>query len=167
MLGKKESWFHRNRGFILGFALVVAVLNIALLIAMPTESAVHFAGEVQEYTVLDESPVCSHTVELTGTLTSRTFRPTEFAGTLCLDGAEWGLAGARADGVWELAVTAPENGADAPQILAVRGDREMTSVVVLLEKGENAHFLSLYAGNRAAALRGFETYYADEMRAMQ
>lgn len=167
MLGKKESWFQRNRGFILGFAVVVAVLNIALFIAMPTQSAVRFAGEAQEYAVLDETFVREHSVELEGTLTSRTFRPTEFAGTLCLDGTEWNLVGARADGVWELGVTAPELGADAPKVLAVRGDRELTSVVVLLEEGEDARFISLHAGNRVAAMRNFETYFADEMRAMQ
>ena len=30
MLGKEENWFQKNRGFILGFAVVVLVLNVVL-----------------------------------------------------------------------------------------------------------------------------------------
>ena len=31
MLGREENWFQRNRGFILGFAIAVVVLNIVFV----------------------------------------------------------------------------------------------------------------------------------------
>lgn len=161
MLGKKETWFHRNRGFILGFAIVVVVLNILLALALPTQTQVLFDGEAQEYSIQDESVQTAHTVRLEGTLSTRAFRSTQFEGTLTLDGETWTLQGERMDGAWALALQ-PAAGTQR-QLLAVRGDRELNSPVLLLEDGEEIRFLSLRAGNRVVAVRNFESYYHDIM----
>lgn len=159
MLGKKETWFHRNRGFILGFAIVVVVLNILLALALPTQTQILFDGEAQEYSIQDETAQTEHTVHLEGTLSTRAFRSTQFEGTLTLDGETWTLQGERADGEWALSLQ-PSAGTQG-KLLAVRGDRELSSPVLLLENGEEIRFLALHAGNRVAAVRSFESYYSD------
>lgn len=144
------------------FSIVVVVLNILFAIAMPSNTAVLFEGETQEYSVADADVAIAHTVRLEGTLTTKSFRPTEFEGQLTLDGMTWVLCGIRTDEVWSMELTAPESlEKDAPRILEVRGNRELTSVTVRLEGEEGLRFLSLHAGNRAAALRSFQTYFED------
>lgn len=70
MLGKEENWFQKNRGFILGFAVVVLVLNVVLALLLPSQKTVTFDGAVTEYAVQDESFSRAHTLRLEGVLTA-------------------------------------------------------------------------------------------------
>lgn len=161
MLGREENWFQRNRGFILGFAIAVVVLNIVFAVLLPSEKAVSFEGTLMEYALEDETFETAHSVCLDGTLTSRAFRPTEFDGTLDVDGTVWALHGVHENGAWKMALD-PQTNAGAQsafRLKAVSGDRDMNTVVLCVESltGET-HFISLHASTRAAALRNYQDY---------
>ena len=162
MLGREENWFQRNRGFILGFAIAVVVLNIVFALLLPSEKSVSFEGMPMEYAVEDEAFETAHSVRLDGTLTSRALRPTELSGMLEIDGAAWKLSGAHENGAWEITLEA-QSSADAEsgfRLNAVSGDREMNTVVLLSETAEGeTHFISLHAGSRMAALRNYQDYF--------
>lgn len=161
MLGREENWFQRNRGFILGFAIVVVVLNIVFSVLLPSEEAVSFEGTPMEYVLEDEAFETAHSVRLDGTRTCRAFRPTELAGTLEIDGAAWKLSGVHENGVWEIKAEAQSNtGAESGfRLKAVSGDRELNTVVLLAETEDGmTHFISLYASTRTAALRNYLDY---------
>lgn len=162
MLGREENWFQRNRGFILGFAIAVVVLNIVFAVLLPSDKAVSFEGTPMEYAVEDETFETAHSVRLDGTLTSRAFRPTEFNGTLEIDGAAWKLSGVHENGVWAIKLEAQSNsgGESGFRLKAVSGDRELNTVVLLAETVEaETHFISLHAGSRTVALRNYQNYF--------
>lgn len=162
MLGREENWFQRNRGFILGFAIAVVVLNIVFAVLLPSKKSVSFEGTPMEYAVEDEVFETARSVRLDGTLTSRAFRPTELAATLEIDGAAWKLSGVHENGAWAIKLEA-QSSADAERgfrLKAVSGDRELNTVVLLAETAEGeAHFISLHAGSRTAALRNYQDYF--------
>ena len=166
MLGKEENWIQKHKGFVLGFAVVILVLNVALALLLPSQSSVAFDASGVEYAFADESFSAEHTVRLNGTLTSRSFRPTLFEGTLCVDGAVWALSGEHAADGWELQLLAQNqtSGEAAPVVADVRADREWNTVVLRLAvpaSDADFRFISLYAGNRTAAVRSFQEYYED------
>lgn len=162
MLGREENWFQRNRGFILGFAIAVVVLNIVFAVLLPSEKSAFFEGTPMEYAVEDEVFETARSVRLDGTLTSRAFRPTELSGTLEIDGAAWKLSGVHENGAWEIKAEA-QSSAEAEsgfRLKAVCGDRELNTVVLLAETAEGeTHFISLHAASRTAALRNYQDYF--------
>ena len=86
MNNREDNWFVRNRRFIFGFAVVVAILNIAILLLVPQQRPVSWTGETTEYAVDDESFAETRTVVLEGTLTSSVIGGTRFDGTLTISG---------------------------------------------------------------------------------
>lgn len=162
MLGREENWLQRNRGFILGFAIAVVVLNIVFAVLLPSEKSVSFEGTPMEYAVEDEAFEIVRSVRLDAVLTSRAFRTTELAGTLEIDGAAWKLSGVHENGAWAIKLEA-QSSADAEsgfRLKAVSGDRELNTVVLLAEtENGTTHFISFYAGTRTAALRNYQDYY--------
>ena len=165
MLGKEENWFQKHRGFILGFAIAVVLLNIALFILLPSETAVVSSGTGVEYSTADEAFAAEHEVQLSGTLVKAAFRPSAFAGELHIDGAAWALYGTHDESGWKMEIQPSEQGSSDPgcALLDVRGDRDLTTVVLLLEGdgADDVRFLSLAAGNRAAALRQLQSRYPE------
>ena len=137
MLGREENWFQRNRGFILGFAIAVVVLNIVFAVILPSKKSVSFEGTPVEYAMEDETFEVAHCVRMDGILTSRAFRPTELAGTLEIDGAAWLLSGVHENGAWEIKAEAQSSaGAESGfRVKAISGDRELitqASTTILL-----------------------------------
>ena len=176
MLGRKETWFHRNRGFVLGFAAVVVLLNIALYILLPSETPVLSSGTGVEYSTADEAFAASHEVELKGVLTKRSFRPSTFEGEVRIDGAVWTRRGTHDTDGWsmELQSAAQSVGENALTLLDVRGALKLEAPVLLVASGEadravqsepalknGTHFISLTAGSRAVALRQFRNAYPE------
>ena len=165
MLGKEENWFQRHRGFILGFAIAVVLLNIVLFILLPSETAVVSNGTGMEYSTGDASFAAGHEVQLTGTLIKAAFRPSAFAGELHIDGDAWSLYGTHDESGWrmELQPSEQNNGNAECTLLDVRGDRDLTEIVLLLEGGgaDDVRFLTLSAGNRTAALRQLQSWYPE------
>lgn len=158
MLGREETWFHKNRGFILGFSVVIVVLNIALFLLVPLEKVVSIDAAAPEFSAVDEAFRTEHTVQLDGTIISRSFQPDTFEGTLCVDGASAGLNGTRENGVWKFTW----DGAQNDQILDLRGDRELTNLVILFSaEADGIRFLSVRADNRTAALHQRNEYYPE------
>ncbi len=157
MLGKEENWFQKNRGFILGFAVVVLVLNVVLALLLPSQKTVTFDGAVTEYAVQDESFSRAHTLRLEGVLTARAFHPTFFYGSMELDGTKWKLTGEHGSDGWQLEIAQTEG---TLHLAEVQAERDWSTVVLLLaEEGEtDVHFISVHAGNRTAALRSFQSY---------
>lgn len=157
MLGKEENWFQKNRGFILGFAVVVLVLNVVLALLLPSQKAVTFDGAVTEYAVQDESFSRAHTLRLEGVLTARAFHPTFFYGSMELDGAKWKLTGEHGSDGWQLEIAQTEG---TLHLAEVQAERDWSTVVLLLaEDGEtDVHFISVHVGNRTAALRSLQSY---------
>ena len=155
MLGREENWFQRNRGFILGFAIAVVVLNIVFAVLLPSEKSVSFEGTPVEYAMEDE------TFEVAHIIASRALRPTEHAGTLEIDGAAWKLSGVHENGAWEIKAEAQSSaGAESGfRVKAISGDRELNTVILLAETAEGeTHFIFLHAVSRTAALRNCQDY---------
>ena len=165
MLGKEENWFQKHRGFILGFAIAVVLLNIVLFILLPSETAVVSNGTGTEYSTSDAALATEHEVQLTGTLIKAAFRPSAFAGELHIDGDAWSLYGTHDESGWsmELQPTEQSDGNAECTLLDVRGDRDLTTVVLLLEGdgADDVRFLAFSAGNRTAALRQLQSWYPE------
>ena len=68
-MGEHKNWFARNKGFVFGFAVAVAILNIVIFVLMPQQTPIRIDETVTEYVCGDESFAAEHTIQLTGTLT--------------------------------------------------------------------------------------------------
>lgn len=152
MLGKEENWFQKNRGFILGFAVVVLVLNVVLALLLPSQKTVTFDGAVTEYAVQDESFSRAHTLRLEGVLTARAFHPTFFYGSMELDGTKWKLTGEHGSDGWQLEIAQTEG---TLHLAEVQAERDWSTVVLLLaEDGERTCILFLSMPETAQPLYG-------------
>ena len=68
-MGEHKNWFARNKGFVFGFAVAVAILNIVIFVLMPQQTPIRIDETVTEYVCGDDSFAAEHTIQLTGTLT--------------------------------------------------------------------------------------------------
>ena len=54
-MGEHKNWFARNKGFVFGFAVAVAILNIVIFVLMPQQTPIRIDETVTEYVCGDES----------------------------------------------------------------------------------------------------------------
>ena len=85
-MGEHKNWFARNKGFVFGFAVAVAILNIVIFVLMPQQTPIRIDETVTEYVCGDESFAAEHTIQLTGTLTRSMLAKPLFLGTLRISG---------------------------------------------------------------------------------
>ena len=177
MNNREDNWFVRNRRFIFGFAVVVAILNIAILLLVPQQRPVSWTGETTEYAVDDESFAETRTVALEGTLTSSVIGGTRFDGTLTISGYDelddLTLHLTRRNKRWEGNFNTAAGQPTTTVVHEVYGTKDFDSLMVDLwssvtqsEDGrwyysmdfESAHFLALGSETRAVALRQYLNY---------
>ena len=48
-MGEHKNWFARNKGFVFGFAVAVAILNIVIFVLMPQQTPIRIDETVTEY----------------------------------------------------------------------------------------------------------------------
>ena len=87
-MGEHKNWFARNKGFVFGFAVAVAILNIVIFVLMPQQTPIRIDETVTEYVCGDESFAAEHTIQLTGTLTRSMLAKPLFLGTLRISGVD-------------------------------------------------------------------------------
>lgn len=165
---ENNSWFARNRGLVFGFAVAILILNIIVLILVPTQTPISIEQTVTEYALDDESFAVEHTVTLTGTLTKSMIHKNMFIGTLTISGVDgmeepYPLTLTRENGRWS-----GLHEQDTSPIYAIFADKEFGSVLIVLwesrEGGSatvasaSAHFLAPGTSNRRAALTRFQEY---------
>ena len=165
---ENKSWFSRNRGFVFGFAVVIAILNLAILILVPQQTPVAIDQAVMEYVCSDESSAVEHTVQLTGTLTKSVVAKPVFQGTLRISGVDAlaepvTLRLERQDGRW----TGNFNDAYGQPlvwqqygVLSIDADKNLGELLIRLMPDEaQQHFLAPGAASRTAAMTRLYTYY--------
>lgn len=171
------TWFGRNRGFIFGFAVVILVLNLVILVLAPQQTPIRYTGTETAYDPQDESFAEEHTVIIDGTLTKSVFGKPQFQGTFYIDGVEqltedMTLELTRENGRW--------NGGflDGPRLVMTVGiadieaDKNFGDIIVVFwdrfeESGdhvmaavdpENARFLCVGAKSRYQAIYRQQEY---------
>lgn len=163
---ENKSWFARNRGFVFGFAVAIAVLNIVILLLLPQQTTVSLDQTVTEYRLAEESYAAEHTVQLTGTLSQSAVSKLTFSGTLCISGVEGleepvELLLTREDGHWT-GYFHDEAGQAFPLsafgLYAFEADKTMGDILICLLPDEQ-QFLAPGAATRTAALSRLYTYY--------
>lgn len=87
-MGEHKNWFARNKGFVFGFAVAVAILNIVIFVLMPQQTPISIDETVTEYVCGDDSFAAEHTIQLTGTLTRSMLAKPLFLGTLRISGVD-------------------------------------------------------------------------------
>ena len=142
---ENKNWFARHRTAVFGIAVAVLILNLVVLVAVPTQTPVELSQTVTEYALADEAFAQAHTLTLTGTLTKSVLHSNLFHGTLTisgLDGMEepYTLTLTREDGAW--------HGLSGEIVL--QGSQDV---------GADVHFLAPGAASRSAALTRLYTYY--------
>lgn len=177
MNNREDNWFVRNRHFIFGFAVVVAILNIALLVLVPQQTPYSWSGEVTEYALGDDTFAEVRTLTLEGTLTSSVIGGTRFDGALTISGypelADLTLHLARRDKRWQGAFQDSNGQPVSGAVHEVYGTKEFEHIAIDFwtdreEAGEgvvlwsmdapNAHFLVPGAESRQIALRRYQEY---------
>ena len=48
-MGEHKNWFARNKGFVFGFAVAVAILNIVIFVLMPQQTPIRIDETATEY----------------------------------------------------------------------------------------------------------------------
>lgn len=157
---ENKNWFARHRTAVFGIAVVVLILNLVVLVVVPTQTAVELSQTVTEYALDDEAFAQTHTLTLTGTLTESMLHSSLFHGTLTisgLDGMEepYTLTLTRENGAWH---GLPD---DAP--IGFSAGKDMDALLLVLPGSQDAEagvrFLAPGAGSRSAALTRLYTYY--------
>ena len=157
---EKQNWFQKHRGFIFGFAVVVLILNILIFLLVPSQSAVAWEKTAAEYSLTDESPEQTHTLQLEGTLTTGVLTGSSFSGTLTLDGVSLRYSARRENGRWDGAFS-DASGQTLAQarfgelcVSALNADKSFQTPVLLLAAGtDEVRFLVPGAKTRLAALQ--------------
>ena len=143
---ENKNWFARHRTAVFGIAVAVLILNLVVLVAVPTQTPVELSQTVTEYALADEAFAQAHTLTLTGTLTIS-----------CLDGMEepYTLTLTREDGAW--------HGLSGEASILFSAGKEMDTLLIVLQGsqdvGADVHFLAPGAASRSAALTRLYTYY--------
>ena len=150
---ENKNWFARHRTAVFGIAVAVLILNLVVLVAVPTQTPVELSQTVTEYALADEAFAQAHTLTLTGTLTKSVLHSNLFHGTLTisgLDGMEepYTLTLTREDGAW--------HGLSGEASILFSAGKEMDT---LQDVGADVHFLAPGAASRSAALTRLYTYY--------
>ena len=143
---ENKNWFARHRTAVLGIAIAVLILNLVVLVVVPTQTPVELSQTVTEYALDDEAFAQTHTLTLTGTLTKSMLHKSLFHGLTREDGKWVGLS-------------------DAP-FSSISAGKDMDELLIVLQSGQDAgtepgsvHFLAPDTGNRHAALVRLYTYY--------
>ena len=155
---ENKNWFARHRTAVFGIAIAVLILNLVVLVVVPTQTAVELSQTVTEYALADEALAQPHTLTLTGTLTKSMLHKSVFHGTLTISGVSgmeqpYELLLTRENGAWTGLSDAPLSGLSA--------GKEMGELLIVLSDGPDAdvRFLAPGAGSRQAALTRLYTYY--------
>ena len=157
---ENKNWFARHRTAVFGIAVAVLILNLVVLVAVPTQTPVELSQTVTEYALADEAFAQAHTLTLTGTLTKSVLHNNLFHGTLTisgLDGMEepYTLTLTREDGAW--------HGLSGEASILFSAGKEMDALLIVLQDSQDAgvdvHFLAPGAASRSAALTRLHTYY--------
>lgn len=167
-MGEHKNWFARNKGFVFGFAVAVAILNIVIFVLMPQQTPIRIDETVTEYVCGDESFAAEHTIQLTGTLTRSMLAKPLFLGTLRISGVDAlaepvTLRLERQDGRW----TGNFNDAYGQPlvwqqygVLSIDADKGLGELLIRLTPDEKQqHFLAPGAASRPAAMTRLYTYY--------
>ena len=167
-MGEHKNWFARNKGFVFGFAVAVAILNIVIFVLMPQQTPISIDETVTEYVCGDESFAVEHTIRLTGTLTRSMLAKPLFLGTLRISGVDAlaepvTLRLERQDGRW----TGNFNDAYGQPlvwqqygVLSIDADKDLGELLIRLMPAEKQqHFLAPGAASRPAAMTRLYTYY--------
>lgn len=85
---ENKNWFARHRTAVFGIAVAVLILNLVVLVAVPTQTPVELSQTVTEYALADEAFAQAHTLTLTGTLTKSVLHSNLFHGTLTISGLD-------------------------------------------------------------------------------
>lgn len=171
------TWFGKNRRFIFGFAVVILVLNLVILVLMPQQTAVRYTGTETAYDPQDESFAEEHTVTIDGTLTKSIFGKPQFLGTFYIDGVErlteeLMLELTREDGRWNGSFRDAAGQAMTVGIADIEADKNFGDIIVIFwdrfeESGdrvmasadpENARFLCVGAKSRYQAVYRQQEY---------
>lgn len=160
---ENKNWFARHRTAVFGIAVAVLILNLVVLVVVPTQTPVELSQAVTEYALDDEAFAQPHTLTLTGTLTKSMLHKSLFHGTLTISGADgmeqpYSLTLTREDGAWH------GLSADAP--ICFSAGKDLDELLIVFQNGQDAqaepadvHFLAPGAGSRNAALTRLYTYY--------
>lgn len=160
---ENKNWFARHRTAVLGIAIAVLILNLVVLVVVPTQTPVELSQTVTEYALDDEVFAQTHTLTLTGTLTKSMLHKSLFHGTLTVSGIDgmeqpYMLMLTREDGKWVGLSDAPFS--------SISAGKDMDELLIVLQSGQDAgtelgsvHFLAPDTGNRHAALVRLYTYY--------
>ena len=62
---ENKNWFARHRTAVFGIAVAVLILNLVVLVAVPTQTPVELSQTVTEYALADEAFAQAHTLTLT------------------------------------------------------------------------------------------------------
>ena len=74
---ENKNWFARHRTAVLGIAIAVLILNLVVLVAVPTQTPVELSQTVTEYALADEAFAQAHTLTLTGRDADKKHAPQE------------------------------------------------------------------------------------------
>lgn len=163
-LKEHDIWgWSRHPTAVLGIAIAVLILNLVVLVVVPTQTPVELSQTVTEYALDDEAFAQTHTLTLTGTLTKSMLHKSLFHGTLTVSGIDgmeqpYMLMLTREDGKWVGLSDAPFS--------SISAGKDMDELLIVLQSGQDAgtepgsvHFLAPDTGNRHAALVRLYTYY--------
>ena len=151
---ENKNWFARHRTAVLGIAIAVLILNLVVLVVVPTQTPVELSQTVTEYALDDEVFAQTHTFTLHKSL---------FHGTLTVSGIDgmeqpYMLMLTREDGKWVGLSDAPFS--------SISAGKDMDELLIVLQSSQDAgtepgsvHFLAPDTGNRHAALVRLYTYY--------
>ncbi len=150
---ESENWFAKHRNLVFGAAVVVLILNLALLLVTPNVKVVTIEEETPEYCTEDLTAGITHTLMLNGTLRRTVFSAATFVGTLSIDGSEpFTLQFVRRDGSWAGKIP------DSAPVSAVFAGKGFDEIVLILAD-DTTRFLAPGAVNARAAhvrLRSYE-----------
>ncbi len=163
MRQENNNWFARHRTTVFGIAVAVLILNVVLLIVVPTQTAIHLDQTVTQYAADDEAFAQEHTLTLDGTLTSGAFSNSTFSGTLTisgLDGMEQPVSVylIREDARWHWASDVPSG------LHEINAGKHFDDLVITLCPASGfdaatAHFFAPSAAHRRAALVQLSSYF--------
>lgn len=131
---ENKNWFARHRTAVFGIAVAVLILNLVVLVAVPTQTPVELSQTVTEYALADEAFAQAHTLTLTGTLTKSVLHSSLFHGTLTisgLDGMEepYTLTLTREDGAW--------HGLSGEASILFSAGKEMDTLLIVLQGSQD------------------------------
>lgn len=172
---EKETWFHRNRGFLMGFCIIVVILNIVIWLVVPTQTPYQKSGTVTEYKLDDEAYAVERAYRIDGTITRAAFGKPEFDGTFYVEGMDgleedMTLTLTREDGLWRGSYRDAAGQLLSTAVMDIEADKNFENIAVMVgdysREGDQvtvtapldaARFFCIDAENRTAAVYRFKT----------